>query len=134
MVRPILIIEDDPDIVEALRYSLEAQRFETRVAITGSEGLTASLDKDRPPQLILLDLLLPEMNGLEICRRLRKEPSTAGIPIIMVTAKASEADFLDARDAGVDDYITKPFSVRNVLERISVLLAAAESGPAGGKL
>src|SRR5262249_20166340 len=105
MAGPILIIEDDPDIVEALRYSLEAQRFETRVAITGREGLSASLDRDHPPQLILLDLLLPEMNGLEICRRIRKEPAAAGIPIIMVTAKASQADFVNAREAGVDDYI-----------------------------
>jgi DNA-binding response OmpR family regulator len=79
---------------------------------------------------LLLDLLLPEMNDLEICRRLRKEPSTAGIPIIMVTAKASEADFVNAREAGADDYITKPFSVRNVLERISLLLAAAENATA----
>ena len=69
MARPILIIEDDPDIAEVLRYCLEAQSFETRVALTGREGLSASLDKDRPPLLILLDLLLPEMNGLEICRQ-----------------------------------------------------------------
>jgi len=71
MARPILIIEDDPDIAEVLRYSLEAQRFETRVALTGTEGLSASLDK--PPLLILLDLLLLGMNGLEICRRVRRD-------------------------------------------------------------
>lgn len=126
MARPILIIEDDPDIAEVLRYNLEAQRFETRVTLTGREGLSASLDKDRPPLLILLDLLLPEMSGLEICRRLRKDPATARIPIIMVTAKASEGDFVNARAAGVDDYITKPFSVRKVIERIAVLLSVAE--------
>jgi len=127
MARPILIIEDDPYIAEALRYSLEAQRFETRVAIDGKEGLSASFDRTSPPLLILLDLLLPGMNGLEICRRLRREPSTAHIPIIMVTAKTSEADFVSAMEAGVDDYITKPFSVRNVIERIGLLLASAES-------
>ena len=76
--------------------------------------------------LILLDLLLPEMSGLEICRRVRKDPATARIPIIMVTAKASEGDFVNARAAGVDDYITKPFSVRKVIERIGVLLSVAE--------
>jgi two-component system phosphate regulon response regulator PhoB len=113
MARPILIIEDDPDIAEVLRYGLEAQQFETRVAVTGKEGLAASLDKDRPPLLILLDQLLPEMNGLEICRRIRRDPTAPHIPIIMVTAKASEADFANARAAGVDDYVTKPFSVRN---------------------
>ena len=127
MARPILIIEDDPDIAEVLRYSLEAQRFETRVALTGTEGLSASLDKDRPPLLILLDLLLPGMNGLEICRRVRREPSTARIPIIMVTAKAAEVDYASAMAAGVDDYVTKPFSVRKVVERIGVLLSLAEN-------
>ncbi|HWP54264.1 MAG TPA: response regulator [Pyrinomonadaceae bacterium] len=126
MARPILIIEDDPDIAEVLRYCLEAHKFETRVALTGNEGLSASLDKDQPPLLILLDLLLPEMNGLEICRRVRRDPATARIPIIMVTAKASESDFVSARAAGVDDYITKPFSVQKVIERIGVLLSVAE--------
>jgi len=127
MPRPILIIEDDPDIAEVLRYGLEARRFETRVAITGREGLSASMDKERTPVLILLDLLLPEMNGLEVCRRIRREPSTARIPIIMVTAKSSEADFQNAKAAGVNDYVTKPFSVVKVIERITTLLALAEA-------
>ena len=127
MTRPILIIEDDPDIAEVLRYNLEAQRFETRLALTGKEGLAASLDQEYPPLLIVLDRLLPEMNGLDICRRVRKEPSTARIPILMVTAKASEADFASARAAGVDDYVTKPFSIREVLKRITVLLTLADS-------
>jgi DNA-binding response OmpR family regulator len=127
MARPILIIEDDPDIADVLRYSLETQRFETRVAVTGKEGLSASLDQDNPPLLILLDLLLPGMNGLEICRRLRRQPLTERIPIIMVTAKASEADLASAKEAGVDDYITKPFSVRKVIERIDALLSVAEN-------
>jgi DNA-binding response OmpR family regulator len=130
MARPILIIEDDPDIAEVLRYNLEAQKFETRVAITGKEGLAASLDKDQAPLLILLDQLLPEMNGLEICRRIRREPTAPRIPIIMVTAKASEADFANAKSAGVDDYVTKPFSVRKVMERISALLRLTENGRA----
>jgi two-component system phosphate regulon response regulator PhoB len=127
MPRPILIIEDDPDIAEVLRYGLEARRFETRVAITGREGLSASMDKERTPVLILLDLLLPEMNGLEVCRRIRREPSTSRIPIIMVTAKSSEADFQNAKAAGVNDYVTKPFSVVKVIERITTLLALAEA-------
>jgi DNA-binding response OmpR family regulator len=90
--------------------------------------LAASLDKDRPPLLILLDQLLPEMNGLEICRRIRRDPAAPHIPIIMVTAKASEADFADARAAGVDDYVTKPFSVREVMEHIGALLRPTENG------
>jgi DNA-binding response OmpR family regulator len=127
MSRPILIIEDDPDIADVLRYSLEREKFETRLAITGKEGLSASLDRDNPPALILLDLLLPGMNGLEICRRLRLEPLTQHTPILMITAKASEADFNNARAAGVDGYITKPFSVRAVIERIDDLLRRGES-------
>jgi DNA-binding response OmpR family regulator len=126
MSRPILIIEDDPDIADVLRYSLEREKFETRLAITGKEGLSASLDRDNPPALILLDLLLPGMNGLEICRRLRREPLTQHTPILMITAKASEADFNNAQAAGVDGYITKPFSVRAVIARIDDLLRRGE--------
>jgi len=128
MARPILIIEDDPDIAEVLRYGLEARHFETRVASTGNEGLSASLDKERPPRLILLDQLLPGMNGLDICRRIRREPSIAGVPIIMVTAKASESDFINAKAAGVDDYVTKPFSVTKILDRVALLLGSIETG------
>lgn len=130
MTRPILIIEDDPDIADILRYSLEVKKFETRVAFTGKDGLSASLDRDNPPALILLDLLLPGMNGIEICRRLRREPLTERVPIIMVTAKASETDFANARAVGVDDYITKPFSIHEVLERIEVLLRRSEAAAA----
>jgi two-component system, OmpR family, phosphate regulon response regulator PhoB len=126
MTRPILIIEDDPDIAEVLRYNLEAKKFETRVAYTGKEGLAASLDKDQPPLLILLDQLLPEMNGLDICRRIRRDSPAPRIPIIMVTAKASADDFVNARAAGVDDYVTKPFNIRKVLERIDALLSASD--------
>ncbi len=127
MLRPILIIEDDPNIAEILRYSLAAQHFETRVAGTGSEGLAACRDKQNPPQLILLDSLLPEINGLDICRLLRKEPSTAGVPIIMVTAKSSLADVESARAAGVNDYLMKPFSIRTLMESIGALLNSRET-------
>jgi DNA-binding response OmpR family regulator len=129
MARSILIIEDDPDIAEVFRYILEKEEFETRVACNGAEGLSASLDKDNPPALILLDLLMPGMSGLEVCRRLRREPSTECTPIVMVTAKASEADCASAWAAGVDDYITKPFSIRTMIERITALLDQRENGP-----
>ncbi|HKR58303.1 MAG TPA: response regulator [Pyrinomonadaceae bacterium] len=122
MSGPILIIEDDPDIVDVLRYVLQSREYPTRIALNGIEGLMASMDQAELPSLILLDMLLPEMNGIEICRRLRREKSTRGIPIIMVTAKASEADFANAMAVGVDDYITKPFSVRTLLERVDLLL------------
>ena len=86
MNRPILIIEDDPDIAEVLAYALQKEKFVTRVALTGEDGLAASLDPSNPPAIILLDLLLPGMTGKEICRRLRQEKSTALTPIIVITA------------------------------------------------
>jgi DNA-binding response OmpR family regulator len=118
----ILIIEDDPDIAEVLRYSLESQNLKTRVAITGEEGLSASLDKHNPPSLILLDLLLPGMNGIEICRRLRKESQTRSTPVVIVTAKASDNDMRISQELGVAGYITKPFSVRELIARVNSLL------------
>jgi DNA-binding response OmpR family regulator len=123
---PILIIEDDPDIVDILRFNLQSREYPTRIALNGREGLMASMDQAERPSLILLDLLLPGMDGLEICRRLRREKSTKTIPIIMVTAKTSETDFAEAKAAGVDDYVTKPFSVVKLLERIDWLLKRAE--------
>jgi DNA-binding response OmpR family regulator len=122
MSRPVLVIEDDPDIAECLRYSLEMNRITTRVASTGEEGVCAALDKNEPPSLILLDLLLPGMNGTEICHRLRREPLTHATPIIMLSAKASSADIASGLDAGANDYITKPFSIREVIARIDALL------------
>jgi len=120
---PVLIIEDDPDIAEILRYGLESQNLETRIALTGEEGLSASLDKHNPPALILLDLLLPGMSGIEICRRLRKESRTRCTPVVIVTAKASEKDLAISRELGVADYIIKPFSVREVVARVNSLLS-----------
>jgi DNA-binding response OmpR family regulator len=125
---PILIIEDDPDIVDVLRFNLQSREYPTRVALNGKGGLMASMDQAERPSLILLDLLLPGINGLEICRRLRQEKSTRTIPIIMVTARSSEADFANAKAAGVDDYVTKPFSVVKLLECIDALLKRAEQG------
>lgn len=122
MTGPVLIIEDDPDIAEALRYGFETSDFTTRVALTGEEGLSASLDKQNPPAIILLDLLLPGMNGFELCRRLRNEALTRTTPIVIVSAKASEQDRAMGIELGVDDYIEKPFSIREVVARISCLL------------
>jgi len=120
MPGPVLIIEDDPDIAEVLRYSLEMERFQTRVALTGEEGLRASLDKSDPPSIILLDLLLPGMKGTEICRRLRQEQMTSSTPILVITAKALETDLTKTLAAGANDYIVKPFSIRDVIKRVRV--------------
>ena len=126
MAGPVLIIEDDPDIAEGLNYGLKREQFETRVALTGEEGLLASLDKVNPPAIILLDLLLPGMNGSEICRRLRCERSTRRVPILMMSAKASAVDIALGLNVGADDYITKPFSIREVIDRIRFWLRRRE--------
>jgi len=123
---PVLIVEDDPDIAESLRYGLESAEFETRVALNGEEGLAESLDKKHPPVLILLDLLLPGMSGTEICRRLRLEPATMQTPIIMISARASAADIAVGLSVGADDYIGKPFSIKDVISRIHELLKSRE--------
>src|SRR5919112_2468982 len=111
-MKPVLIIEDDPDIAEGVRFNLEREGMEARVAATGEQGLAAALDAKNAPALIILDLMLPGMWGQELCRRLRREPQTRRTPIIMLTAKAGEADRVAGLDLGADDYITKPFSVR----------------------
>lgn len=125
-MRPVLIIEDDADIAEGVRYSLEREGFNVRVALTGEQGLRAALDAQSPPVLIILDLMLPGMSGMELCRRLRREPATRKTPIIMLTARASETDRVAGLDLGADDYITKPFSVREMLARVRAVMRRAE--------
>jgi DNA-binding response OmpR family regulator len=123
MAAPILIVEDDADIAESLRYNLERDGLKTRVAETGEKGLAAALDAQAgPPALIILDLMLPGMSGTELCRRLRREPATRRTPIIMVTARVSESERVAGLDLGADDYITKPFSVRELMARVRAIL------------
>ena len=122
MVHPVLIIEDDPDIAESLKYNLEREGLAVTTASTGEAGLTAALNEKEPPLLIILDLMLPGMSGTELCRRLRREPATRRTPIIMLTAKASESDRVAGLDLGADDYITKPFSVRELLARVRAVM------------
>jgi len=128
MPKPVLIIEDDPDIAENLRYNLERDGLNARVALTGEEGLKLALDKRAPPSLILLDLMLPGMSGSELCRRLRREPATQRTPIIMLTARTSESERVAGLDLGADDYITKPFSVRELLARVRAVLRRTDEG------
>src|SRR5918995_2340905 len=130
MSRPVLIVEDDPDIAEGLRYNLQREGLETRVALTGEQGLAAALDPKAPPALVILDLMLPGMSGTELCRRLRREPATRRTPIIMLTARVSESDRVAGFDLGADDYITKPFSVRELLASVRAVLRRADESAA----
>ncbi|MBA2502855.1 MAG: response regulator transcription factor [Pyrinomonadaceae bacterium] len=125
-MKPVLIIEDDPDIAEGVRYNLEREGLKARVALTGEQGLQAALDTRNPPALIILDLMLPGMSGTELCRRLRREPATRRVPIIMLTARTSETERVAGLELGADDYITKPFSVRELVARVRAVLRRAD--------
>ena len=123
-IRTIIIVEDDEDIADSIRYNLEREGFRARLAATGEDALNLILD--RPPSLILLDLNLPHMNGFELCRRLRSEATAARVPILMLTARTDEADKVLGLNMGADDYITKPFSMRELVARVNAALRRAE--------
>ena len=127
----ILLIEDERALREALADALSAEGFSVEQAATGGAGLTAF--RTNPPDLVLLDLMLPEMSGMEICRAIR---SNSKVPIIMVTAKASETDRIVGLDLGADDYVTKPLSARELSARIRAVLrrGAATPPPVGQRL
>jgi len=131
MNRPVLIVEDEPDIAEGLRYNLEREGLRAVCAQTGERGLEMALDPDDPPALVLLDLMLPGMSGAELCRRLRREPRTRRTPVIILTARGSEPERVAGLELGADDYVTKPFSVRELVARVrAVLRRAADAAPA----
>jgi two-component system phosphate regulon response regulator PhoB len=120
-VRPkILVVDDEPEAVELLEFNIKQAGFDVLVAADGSEALKKA--HAALPSLILLDLMLPEVDGLEVCKMLRRDPATASIPIIMVTAKATEIDRILGLELGADDYITKPFSPRELVLRVKKLL------------
>jgi len=126
MMHEILIIEDDADIAESLQYNFKREGFRPVIAESGEKGLRLALDEKHPPSLIILDLMLPGMSGMELCRRLRRESLTEKTPIIMLTAKAAETDKIAGLDIGADDYIVKPFSVKEVVARVRAVLRRVE--------
>jgi len=123
----ILIVEDDPDIAALLAHSLRKAGFDPETHHTGADIL-ARVRQDAPA-LLLLDLMLPGLDGREICRALRSDPRTAGVPIIMVTARADEAARIAGLELGADDYITKPFSPNEVVARVRALLRRTSRPP-----
>ena len=128
----ILLIEDDPDVLDLVRYNLTKAGFSITVARDGLAGLEAA--RTSPPDAVILDLMLPEMRGEDVCRELKGDPATAGIPIVMLTAKAQTDDRIAGLELGADDYVTKPFSPRELILRIEGLLRRARSAGAGEKL
>ena len=120
-VRPrILVVDDEPEAVELVEFNLKQAGFAVLAAADGAEALQKA--RKQAPSLIVLDLMLPEMEGTEVCKILRNDPATAGIPIIMLTAKAAEIDRVLGLELGADDYITKPFSPRELVLRVRKLL------------
>ncbi|HXO19941.1 MAG TPA: response regulator [Thermoanaerobaculia bacterium] len=116
----ILLIEDEPDIAEVLQYNLEKEGYQVETARRGDSGLEAV--RREPPGLILLDLMLPGMDGLELTRLLKRETATSRVPIVMLTAKTEEVDRIVGLELGADDYISKPFSPREVVLRVKAVL------------
>jgi two-component system phosphate regulon response regulator PhoB len=116
----ILVVDDEPDAVELIGFNLNAAGFQVVSAEDGAEALEKA--RTTAPDLIVLDLMLPEVDGLEVCKILRRDPATSGIPILMLTAKASELDRVLGFELGADDYVTKPFSPRELVLRIKRLL------------
>ncbi len=116
----ILVVDDDPDICELVRFKLEASGHEVLVEHDGEGGLAAAADE--LPDVVILDWMMPRLTGLEVCVGLRSEPSTQQVPVILLTAKAQEADVQRGFAAGADDYIVKPFSPRELASRVEALL------------
>ncbi|HTM08549.1 MAG TPA: response regulator [Verrucomicrobiae bacterium] len=130
--KKILVVEDEPDIRKLIHYNLAQERFQTLEAEDGEKALRL-LERDKP-HLIILDLMLPGLSGLEICKRVRQRTETSRIPILMLTAKASEADRVVGLEMGADDYLTKPFSPRELVARVKAILRRTDmqsASPAG---
>lgn len=119
----ILVIEDEPDILEMIRYNLDREGYRVSAVVNGEDGFERA--QQDSPDLVLLDLMLPGIDGLEICRRLKADPVTRGIPIVMVTAKGDESDIVLGLGLGADDYVPKPFSPKELVARVKAVLRRA---------
>ena len=128
----ILLVEDDNNLVELIRYNLDKEGFDTISTGDGEDALL--LVEDEKPDLVVLDWMIANLSGIEVCRRLRRSPSTAGVPIIMLTARAEEADRVRGLETGADDYVTKPFSPRELIARVRAVLRRLRPALSGGNL
>ena len=120
----ILVVDDEPDVLELLEFNLKAAAYDVATASDGEEALKKA--RNLLPSLIILDLMLPEVDGLEVCKILRRDPRTSAIPILMLTAKAAEIDRVLGLELGADDYVTKPFSPRELVLRVKRLLRSGQ--------
>ncbi len=127
MTERILVVDDEPDLLELIRFNLSQTGFEVETAETGREGLQAV--RRRAPDLLVLDLMLPDLPGTEVCRQMRADPKLRDVPIIMLTAKSEEVDRVVGFELGADDYVTKPFSPRELALRVQAILRRSRTAP-----
>ena len=120
----VLIIEDSADIAELIKHYLDRAGYDTVIHGSGRDGLVAA--RQSPPDLVILDVMLPGMDGMQVCQALRAEPTTSGLPILMLTARGEEADRVRGLELGADDYVTKPFSPKELVARVAALLRRAD--------
>jgi two-component system phosphate regulon response regulator PhoB len=120
----ILVVEDEEDILELIRYNLTREGYRVDTATSGEDGLRAAM-RDKP-DLVVLDLMLPGIDGIEVCRRLKADPQTRFIPVVMVTAKGEEVDVVTGLELGADDYLTKPFSPKVLIARLRAVIRRRE--------
>jgi len=122
----VMVVDDEEDLVSTLEFNLKREGYNTRSALTG-EAAARLIESDPVPDLILLDLMLPDVSGTEVCRRLKQEPRTRQVPIIMLTAKGEEIDRVIGLEVGADDYVVKPFSVRELMLRVRAILRRTQT-------
>jgi two-component system phosphate regulon response regulator PhoB len=123
----IVVIEDEEDILEVISYNLRREGFEVTTSTSGEDGLT-KIERNAP-NLVILDLMLPEIDGLDLCRKLKSDPVTQSIPVIMVTAKGEESDVVLGLGMGADDYVVKPFSPKELVARVKAVLRRSRAVP-----
>src|SRR5499426_1836879 len=116
----VLVVEDEQDVAELIRYNLAKEGYDVRVTGNGADALRQA--REARPELILLDIMVPQLNGWEVCRRLKQDADTRGIPVIMVTGRAEEGDKVLGFEMGADDYVTKPFSPRELIARVRAVM------------
>jgi two-component system phosphate regulon response regulator PhoB len=124
----ILVVDDEEDVLELLRYNLEKDGFKVYTAVTGEEALKKAVDK--LPDLVVLDVMLPGIDGLEVCKKLKSDSKTSQIPVILLTARGEESDIVSGLEIGADDYVTKPFSPRELIARIKAIFRRHKEQPA----
>ena len=128
----VLVVEDDPALCELLAWNLDSEGYDVRSTGDGEEALL--MVREQMPDAIILDWMIEEVPGIEVCRQLRKDKATSGIPILMLTARGEEEDRIRGLKTGADDYVTKPFSTRELMARVGALLRRSRPSLAGGTL